>query len=506
MDKPIITHQPLLNTNIKIAIIGGGVAGSTIALRFAELGLDTTLIEKGASLVNGPPICHLHAGGNLYREISDEQCLCLLQQSIDTVKVYPQSVNIRPTVIALPKTDNGEPEDLLPRLEKLRAKYRALVNQDSRNQVLGEPEHYFRFYSREELDVLQQKPVPEKAVDASDWLISFAQHVDLNKLKFPVLLVQEYGLSAFRFAAIVSLAIERLPKCHLQTNSQVIGLTQLGNKKGWQVSTKQLGSDNVQHQEYDYVINACGFKSGEIDDMVSAKRKRMVEFKAAYVAHWPQCHGIWPEIVFYGERGTPQGMAQLTPYPNGYFQLHGMTQDITLFDQGLVASSVKSAQPKLAKRFIEKIDKQWPEQLIQNRTLGSIEHMAQFVTEFSSATVAAKPLFGAQQIPGEDADLRAADVSFYGQHYARTEIVKASSALAAADAILNDLVDCELITKEQLLGGNANKSLGEISTNSNYLTEHYFPVSLKCTETEVTTRAIALAKQRDYPSALAKNL
>ncbi|EDQ02061.1 hypothetical protein [Shewanella benthica] len=41
---------------------------------------------------------------------------------------------------------------------------------------------------------------------------------------------------------------------------------------------------------------------------------------------------------FYGERGTPQGMAQLTPYPDGYFQLHGMTQDITPFNNGLVAS------------------------------------------------------------------------------------------------------------------------------------------------------------------------
>ena len=49
------SQSPLINSDIKIAIIGGGVAGSTIALRFAELGIDTTLIEKGQSLVNGPP-------------------------------------------------------------------------------------------------------------------------------------------------------------------------------------------------------------------------------------------------------------------------------------------------------------------------------------------------------------------------------------------------------------------------------------------------------------------
>jgi hypothetical protein len=184
-------------------------------------------------------------------------------------------------------------------------------------------------------------------------------------------------------------------------------------------------------------------------------------------------------------------MAQLTPYPDGYFQLHGMTQDITLFDQGLVASCNNSAQPQLAQRFIEKIDKQWPEQLITNRTLGSIEHIAQFIPAFNTAEVAAKPLFGAQQIPGEDADLRAADVSFYGQHYARTEIVKASSALAAADAILNNLVDCKLVKASEL---------------GDYLTEHYFPVSQQCSSAEVTAKAIDLAEQRDYPIALAKNL
>ena len=483
-------QPPLLNSETKVAIIGGGVAGSTIALRFAELGIDTTLIEKGPSLVNGPPICHLHAGGNLYREISDEQCLTLLQQSIDTVKVYPHSVNIRPTVIALPLTDQGKPADLLPRLELLRAKYAALVAQDKSNKVLGEPADYFRFYSRAELESLREQPIPTYAQKESDWLIAFAQQVDLDRLQFPVLLVQEYGLSAFRFAAIASLAIEKLPSCHLQSNQQVVAISQTANGESWQVVTQDRQSDVIAHNHYDYVINACGFKSGEIDDMLSAKRQRMVEFKAAYVAHWPQCQGLWPEVVFYGERGTPQGMAQLTPYPDGYFQLHGMTQDITLFDQGLVASCQQSAQPKLADKFIEKIDKHWPEQLVNHRTLGSIEHLAQFIPAFSSAETAAAPLFGAQQIPGNDPELRAADVSFHGKNYARAEIVKASSALAAADAILANLAVTGLVSATALSG---------------YLTEHYFPITLQCTEDEVTQRAIILAEQRNYPSALAKN-
>ncbi len=35
-----------------IAIVGGGVAGSTAAIHFAELGFKVSVIEKGVSLVN----------------------------------------------------------------------------------------------------------------------------------------------------------------------------------------------------------------------------------------------------------------------------------------------------------------------------------------------------------------------------------------------------------------------------------------------------------------------
>ncbi|GDY27122.1 hypothetical protein AHAT_30120 [Agarivorans sp. Toyoura001] len=68
----------------QVAVVGGGIAGSAAALKLAELGAKVSLFEAGHSLVNGPQACHLHAGGNLYREISDEQCLKLLEQSIHT--------------------------------------------------------------------------------------------------------------------------------------------------------------------------------------------------------------------------------------------------------------------------------------------------------------------------------------------------------------------------------------------------------------------------------------
>ena len=66
--------------------------------------------------------------------------------------------------------------------------------------------------------------------------------------------------------------------------------------------------------------------------------------------------------------------------------------------------------------------------------------MARYLPAFITAEVASKPLYGAQQIPGADPSLRAADVSFVGDRYARCEVVKASSVLSMTDAILATLV------------------------------------------------------------------
>ncbi|SFC74183.1 FAD-dependent oxidoreductase [Pseudoalteromonas denitrificans] len=464
-----------------IGIIGGGIAGSTIALRLAELGIKVTLIEKGSSLVNGPPICHLHAGGNLYREISEQQCLTLLRQSIDTLKVYKHSANIRPTVIALPQHDKSQPEDLIPRLNILQAEYQQLIEQDSSNQVLGPSDNYFRLYSKSKLIKLAKKALPLKAQNSDDWMIPVAKNLDFDTVKFPLILVQEYGLSAFRLAATTILATDKLNTCQVLTNTKAINITK--TKNSWKIKTNNMNSPIIA---VDYLVNACGFKTGEIDDMLMLKRHRMVEFKAAYITHWHECKGQWPEVIVHGERGTPQGMAQLTPYANGYFQLHGMTQDITLFKDGLVSTSETSAQPQLEQKFINKIDNAWQAQNVFARTKKSIEHMTQFIPKFCSAQMGGNPLFGAQQIPGNDPDLRAADVTFNDNNYARAEIVKASSALDSANLIINKLIEKGLI--------QLNKSDIKLQ----------FSVTHSLTQAEVTKKALSLAKQRNYPTDLAK--
>jgi len=422
----------------KIAIIGAGVSGTTAALYLGSLGLDITLFEKEESLVNGPPFCHLHAGGNLYREISDTQCITLLKQSIDFLRFYPFIVDYRPTVIILPSSDKSTPEALLPRLHLLRTEYERLISLDAANEVLGKSHTYYQTYNRETLEILRNKPSVQKPTNADEWMIPVAKHIDFEKVQFPLIMVQEYGLNLFRLASGTKLALNTLETVTLHTKSVVHNIQNNYNDTQWKVSYMK---ENISYQEnFDYLINAAGFRTGKIDDMLGAPCKSMVEFKAAYISYWEaKKESIFPEIIFHGERGTPQGMGQFTPYPHGYFQLHGMTHDITLYEDGLVSNTEVSCQAKLGQSFLAKIQNNWTKDEISIRTNAAIQHLAQFIPTFSTASVGSRPLFGAQQIPGDDPTLRVAEVSFPRKRYARCEIVKVSSVLDMLKEILVNL-------------------------------------------------------------------
>lgn len=422
----------------KVAIVGGGVAGVTTALHLAQLGLHVTLLEKKSSLIDGPPWCHLHAGGNLYREISDAQCVTLLKQSIDFVRFYPFVVDYRPTVIALPLHDRGTVEQLLPRLNLLQNAYENLITADSKNKVLGESEDYYTLYTREKMEMLKTRTIVNIPTTTDEWMIPVAKNMALDAVQFPLIVVQEYGLNMFRLAGGSMLALQNFPHVSIKTKSTVHDIQKEDER--WKITYSDESQCGYE-AKFDYLVNATGFKTGEIDDMLGVTSERMVEFKASYVSKWEEKSDIlFPEIIFHGERGTPQGMAQFTPYPGGYFQLHGMTNDITLYENGLVKSTSIRAQPILEKNFIRKIDHGWRKKEIMERTENAIRHVSQFIPAFTHATVGSKPLFGAQQIPGDDPTLRVAEVSFPLPSYARCEIVKVSSSIDMVKAIVAELV------------------------------------------------------------------
>ena len=475
-----IKEKDVSATQTKIAIIGGGIAGSTTALLLAQSGIQVTLFETKPSLVSGPPFCHLHAGGNLYPDISDEQCLRLLEQSIDFARLYPNGVDHRPTIIALPQECSKNTQHLLPRLEKLRSRYAQLIEKESKNRVLGDPETYFRLYDKETIEHIAKHPFEAKPHTPEAWLVPFAKEVDLNTIQFPVIMVQEYGLNLFRIGARLMLSLQQHPNVSLRLSTAVKCVLRQGGM--WQINTD---TQTPKTETFDYLINAAGYQTGKIDDMIGLSCERMVEFKAAYVTQWKQeSRHLWPEIIFHGERGTPRGMGQFTPYPGGHFQLHGMTKEITLYEEGLVANTPQSCQPQLPKTLLEKIEHDWQWRETVERTQNAITHLARFIPSFASASVASKPLFGAQQIPGNDPTLRVAEVAFPTPRYARCEIVKVSSVIDMAEAILNDL---------------AKEGLTASTPSMPHLLEQIPPVD----EASITHQAEALCKERGYPTDLA---
>ena len=472
----------MLKKNPKIAIIGGGVAGATTAIYLGQLGMDVTLFEKESSLVLGPPFCHLHAGGNLYREISDKQCVTLLKQSIDFLRFYPYVVDYRPTVIALPTTDKSTPTALLPRLDLLVREYKKLIETDSKNKVLGESDNYYKLYERKALEKLKEKSNVAIPKSSDEWMIPVAKNLDLDKIQFPLILVQEYGLNLFRLASGAMLTLKELPSVTLRMDTLVQDIYKKENS--WNIFSmkNEYQKDN---DDFDYIINAAGFRVGKIDDMIDAPCKRMVEFKAAYVSKCTNyTDTLFPEIIFHGERGTPKGMGQFTPYPNGYVQLHGMTTDITLYEDGLVSNTAISCQPKLKQAFIQKIETSWSTEETFKRTSSAIKHLSQFIPSFSNAIVGSKPLFGAQQIPGDDPTLRVAEVSFPIEQYARCEIVKVSSTIDMIQSIIKEFIKLNYLDSSILLKYKS-KNLKQ-------------PL-----EKSICSYAEFLAEQREYPKSLA---
>jgi len=464
-------------TKKKIAIVGGGVAGSSTAFYLGQLGMNVTLFEKESSISSGPPYCHLHAGGNLYREISDKQCVTLLKQSIEFVRAYPFSIDYRPTVIAIPKTDKSNPEALLPRLTLLKREYEAIISKDRQNEVLGKSKEYYKLYHKKEIEALKNGPIQQQPKSLDEWMVPALQQLELSKIQFPIIMVQEYGINLFRFASGLELAIDKMANVSFKPNTTVTNIEK--KEDTWSIAYEH---EQKQEASFDYLINATGYKTGSIDDMLGINSEKMVEFKASYVSHWKANENtLFPEIIIHGERGTPRGMGQLTPYPNGYFQLHGMTEEITLYKGGLVSSTNESAQAKLDSHFISKLDHQWEKAEVEERTKKAIAHLADYIPSFKEATVGAKPLFGAQQIPGDDPTLRVAEVSFPTKDYARCEIVKVSSSLDMVDTIIKNLIEL----------GHMDVALPK-RVHLNYLDE-----------SSIAQHAQELAESRDYPRVLA---
>lgn len=473
-----------MNEVYQVAIIGGGISGSVTALQLAKYSIDSVLFEQREDLIYGPPFCHLHAGGNLYPDISIDQCKLLMRQSIEIARYFPKSIDHRPTLVSIPKSEKFEPQAVESRLKLLSRYYEDLIEQDAANEVLGAPKEYYTAYNREELRSLEQMPYVKYPSNHNEWVSNVLKLIDYDKLKSPVFIVQEFGWNLFRLAAQTQLALSRSDNCNLMLNTQIVDIKDVSDK-GLGYNWELYAKDRVYKAKY--LVNSGGFNSSKIDCSLNLKSERLAEFKAAYIARWHDIPGLIPELVFHGERGTPHGMAQLTPYSDNFYQIHGMTQEITLFKDGLIKSKADEGYLEFNESISKKLNRAWDEAEIVYRTENAIKFVSRFVPSFETAVLGAPPLYGAQQIPGNDLSLRVGDVSFPHKFYARSEIVKASSALTAANHIIENIQKHKVIPVFNL-SSHGNSLLNSI------------------TEDEINIAAAVLAVKRGYPKEMSKLL
>lgn len=285
------------------------------------------------------------------------------------------------------------------------------------------------------------------------------------------------------FFAQAQLALQKTDKCHLKLNTKVKKVKDVSHQKlnhNWEIHT----ADRVYKVKY--LVNSCGYKTGQFDESLHLAVDRLIEFKAAYVSKWQPIEGPIPELIFHGKRGTPHGMAQLTPYCDDYYQIHGMTRDITLFQNGLMKSDDDTSQPEFNAAITQKLRLGWQQEEVKTRTENAIRFVAKFVPSFESAMVGGPPLFG-QQIPGDDPDLRVGEVSFPCRFYARSEIIKASSALFVANQIIAQMQEEGIVSSTcQTMPAGHNQLLDNVS------------------KADIDQLASHLAASRGYPASLSR--
>ncbi|MBO0217465.1 FAD-dependent oxidoreductase, partial [Vibrio sp. Vb2880] len=78
--------------------------------------------------------------------------------------------------------------------------------------------------------------------------IPFAQHADLEALKYPVVPVQEYGWSVFRLAAIANLTLDTLPNASVFTQATFKQADWMGEH--WQLGYEREGIDYLMTCDY----------------------------------------------------------------------------------------------------------------------------------------------------------------------------------------------------------------------------------------------------------------
>lgn len=370
----------------KVRVIGGGIAGCNAAIFLSKEFDQVELYEKNDDILNGPPFCHLHAGGFLYPMITLDECVKLLQDSLWFAKFYRECLIERPTIIAYNKNSNYDPQELIYRAHYLNKVY------NTTDKILGC--NYLKIYTKDDMILMKKNEYIEKDSYHDKYMNTFAQILnDVDSIKYPVVSVKEWGICLDSVKAKIKRTLGLRKNIKLYTNTEY--------KQG--------------HDDECTIINATGY---EMNDNSNG----YLEMKSSWMVYHVNNLKWFPEIAIIGERGTENGLLQITPHKQHTYQIHYMSYESTLFGRIKIGETFNNKWFK---------NKRIDDRIIYNRTQKSIDRMTYFFKIFKTATVSVlDPLWGIQRIVGNDYDKRTYSIDKINNLY-QLNIVKGISAVNA---------------------------------------------------------------------------
>jgi hypothetical protein len=300
-----------------IAIVGGGIAGTLAALKLSKVkGSYVDLYEQNNGILQGPPYCHLHAGGFLYPEISSKDSQALFKHALDFAMSFPDHIVKRPSVIAYRSCSNFSTSKLIYKCKTIRYQYAC-----SNESPFGNPELFYAIYNLEDFQHVKEYGCLPNSDDPArvyhdPYVLQFCKLLDdANAIKFPFVSVCEPGINKKSLEACLREEVSR-SNISLVLNHHV----------------RSLSKSKVDDQVYDIIVNATGYQCSEL---VPATTNEIIEKKSSWYIRSSLCNTNLPEIAIIGERSSNNGMVQISPVPNDsyLFQVHCMTNDSTVIQK-----------------------------------------------------------------------------------------------------------------------------------------------------------------------------
>jgi hypothetical protein len=410
-----------MKKKFNISVIGGGIGGCMAAIMASKIpNADVQLFEKKDKLLAGLPFCHLHSGGFLYPMINHEECIELLNHSLEFANFFNECLDNRPTIIAYRIDSIYNTKELIDKCKLMEATYKEFCVKD--NHVLGNPNSYYAIYTRE--DIIYYKKfgkLPEKFEDRylyhdlyTTEFCKILNSTNIDDIKYPFVSVMEPSI-------LMNKVYKKITKLFNDTNT---------DKDNIKIHTGTTANVDELINKFDYTINASGYQNN------NKYQDSLLELKSSWMVINNHLNIRLPEIAIIGERGTKNGMMQISQCEeNNIFQIHAMTNDSSIFE--CVDKIENFSNDNLDIIYNSRI----PSEIINTRTKSAINEVSKLfnIFKYSKIDLKLEPLWGVQRIISKNKDNRVADVVFPAENYAEIQIIKGISSVTAANKLIKKI-------------------------------------------------------------------